>query len=114
MNYSIRSVTLIGACGFFLFDRFLKWQALYGWYEPHLLHRWFGWQPFLNPGVAFGIPMPRSMVLLLTIVIISLIIFSLARYLKTTHEESSPLKVMSFALILTGALSNLIDRIVYQ
>ena len=60
---------------FFILDRFFKWQALHGWTGDRLINRWLGWHPFLNPGVAFGIPVPNWLIIGFTIPVIILILF---------------------------------------
>src|SRR3989338_7946950 len=106
-----RPTLIVMTCGFFLLaDQFLKWQALHGWREPALLHRFFGWSPFLNPGIAFGLPVPNWLVISLSIPIIGLIF-----YLSWKMYDGGELRqAWAFALIFTGALSNFIDRVTYQ
>ena len=60
---------------FLISDRFLKWQAAYGWVEPKLIGRNFGWEPFFNKGIAFGIIMPKLVVIMLTIFIIGAVLY---------------------------------------
>ena len=109
-------------CGFFfIIDRWLKWQALHGWAADRLLNRWFGWHPFLNPGVAFGIPVPAWLIILLTIPIILLLGYLVtmsfaergAHNVEPVQLERYALCATRYALIFAGALSNLIDRVLY-
>jgi len=98
---------------FFILDQYLKWQSLHGWSETHLLHKFFGWQPFLNPGVAFGLPFPNILQIIFSmiiIVIISYIFFTLT----SSNTKKLYLTRYSLLLILVGATSNLIDRLIYQ
>jgi len=94
--------------GLFLFlDQWLKWQALHDWQNPHLLNNFFGWQPSLNPGVAFNIPLPGILIIFFTIPIIFILIFLFFKY-------TNFLSRIALLLIIFGALSNLFDRIYYQ
>lgn len=96
------------ACGLFLLgDQFLKWQSLHDWNQTKLLNIFFGWQPFLNAGVAFGIPVPNWLVVILTIPILVLLFFLMMK-------QGGLKKEISLTLIFVGALSNFIDRAVYR
>ena len=100
---------VITVCGFFLFlDRFLKWQALNNWLEKRIIKNYFGWQPFLNKGAAFSITIPNWLIIILTAIIIGFIFFLLSQ------EYNTISRLWAWSLILTGALSNLYDRLVYS
>ncbi len=110
----IRYVILFIACGFFLLcDQFLKWQTTHAWAEPHLLDRYFGWFPFQNPGVAFSIPLPNSFIVAITFPILFIFIFLLYKELarQKATGENRLLSTVALSAIVTGALSNFIDRI---
>jgi lipoprotein signal peptidase len=108
-----RPSLFIASGGFFIFlDQFLKWQALHSWSEPRLLNTFLGWDPFLNPGIAFGIPVPTSLVIAITALILLGITFLLVRRWKSYGER--PLMLLALILLFAGALSNAIDRIVYR
>lgn len=96
---------LLIAGGFFLFDQFLKWFSLNHFTSNHIYGGWVGWQPFLNSGVAFGIPLPS----LITIILTAPIIILLTIFIWQNKEHSKPL-----IFVAIGALSNLVDRIFYQ
>lgn len=100
----------VSISGFFIFDRFLKWQALHGWNEDYLLNKHFGWHPFLNPGVAFGVPVPSWLIIVLTIPILVLLIYHVSRL----TYQARMLHVTCYVLIIAGALSNFIDRLLYN
>jgi signal peptidase II len=59
-----------------------------------------------NTGVAFGIEIPPSIIIILNIALIAIIIYIAIKELKLKH----PLTTFSLALILGGALGNLLDR----
>lgn len=108
-----KTLTISMCAGFLFLDQFLKWQALHSWSNDHLLNRWFGWHPFFNPGVAFGIPLPNLFIIILSAPIVG----SLAWYVYHSNDIQAPdvlhhsSRIMGLGLILAGALSNLIDRI---
>ncbi|MSU75644.1 MAG: signal peptidase II [Candidatus Magasanikbacteria bacterium] len=131
MKFLTRRINIIFFCGFLFFiDRWLKWQALHGWANDRLVNRWLGWHPFLNPGVAFGIPLPSWLIIILTVPVLGLILFLIFKH-ETANTPPSPpargdlsippsqggtrgvLANYSLLLIFFGALSNLIDRVLY-
>lgn len=87
----------------FLLDRGLKLLILssetIGW--PHL-----AWEYFENPGIAFGIPIPVSIVIVLTPIILILLLGEAERR-STSHIW------YAWYVVFFGALSNLVDRVVY-
>ncbi len=60
-----------------------------------------------NPGMAFGITFPYAIQLLLNILFFCLIIY----YLYKTLNFSRKLSAVSIALVFSGALGNIVDRI---
>jgi len=95
---------------FLLIDQLLKFLArtnpdfnLYIW-KP-----WLGWEYFANPGIAFSLPVPNWLVLLVTPIILILFI---ALILKSKKKNN--LFYFSIFLIVTGAISNFIDRILFS
>jgi len=105
MTKKVRVLILIIASGLFLLDRILKWLSLQD-DTPHLLNKFLGWQPFLNTGIAFSIPVPNIVTVLLSIIILSLVF-----YLIIAGANRSTFNFFALILIFVGALSNLIDRI---
>lgn len=101
-------------CGVFLIlDQFFKWQSIHAWAKSALVVSWFGWYPFLNTGVAFSIPLPTIVVLIITIPLIFLMMWQLRR-LYTKTGVAAVGQFTAFSLIVAGAISNIIDRIVYH
>ena len=101
-------ILLILICGFFLLlDQFLKYQALNNWSNKVLLNKFLGWQPFLNNGIAFGIPLPNIFTIAITIPILIVILILLIK-------EKNIKNFLAFALIFYGAYSNLRDRIFFD
>ncbi|MBI5729177.1 MAG: signal peptidase II [Candidatus Magasanikbacteria bacterium] len=108
-------IPLILFGGIFLFgvDQWLKWQARHAWSDPALVNRFFGWSPFNNPGVAFSLPVPGRLAVIITIPIICIVGYLLMRGLFFPSSAAQTRRLYALALILTGAISNLADRIVY-
>lgn len=121
MRISPRLYTILTISGgFFVIDRFLKWAALHIWSQSNLVNTYFGWKPFLNPGIAFGIPIPNKLVILITFPILGILLSSGWSQLKKlalkplSFREPSLQSLLGLVLIFFGALSNLIDRIAIQ
>lgn len=105
-----KSPALILAGIFLLLDQTLKWFSLNVSQEKILLNKFFGWQPFLNDGAAFGLPVPMIIITVISVLIIALFVFLLIRgEFQTNHFEI----FTSLSLATAGAISNLIDRIFY-
>lgn len=130
---------LVGDGLFLLADRLLKFWANSGGSAPRLVGRWLGWQPFFNQGVAFSLPVPNGVTIVLTVVILGVLIGKVWQLGKAARRETSVnrqpttanskvssqsfpcllltdycLLFIAYCLILTGALSNFYDRIFYQ
>jgi signal peptidase II len=97
---------------FLLADRFLKWQALNDWAQTHLLNRYFGWQPFFNKGIAFSLAIPYQITLVFSFPIIILVLYLLMHEWK--KEEANLKLTLAWSLILSGAISNFFDRLIYK
>lgn len=97
---------------FLLADRLLKWQALNNWSQPHLLNRYFGWQPFFNKGIAFSLSIPYQITLFFSLPIIILVLYLLIHEWK--KESTNPTSLLAWSLILGGAVSNFFDRMFYK
>jgi len=96
---------------FFILDQFLKWQSLHTWNKAHLLNNFFGWQPFLNSGIAFGLPLPNWITISFTILVLITLIYLIKIYLT---QKTTGLKLFAMCLIISGAISNLTDRLLYS
>ncbi len=103
----IRLLIIIGGGFFLLLDQFLKSQATHNWSQTKLINKYFGWQPFLNSGAAFSLPVPNWLIIILSLPIIALVIFLLIK------ERHKTYNFLIWVLILTGAISNFFDRIFY-
>lgn len=101
--------------GFFLFlDQFLKWQAGHAWDAPLLLNQFFGWFPFLNSGVAFSLPVPGLITISVTIPILFIFSYLLGKELARPASDGHLKRLIALVFILTGAISNLADRVIYH
>lgn len=109
MNNKARAKTFLLA-GLFLFfaDRFLKYASLNFLNEPRSWLKYLGWRPYLNAGVAFGLPAPNFFTILITIPVLIIFLFLIIQFWK---QKNFIVSLNAFTLIFLGALSNLIDRI---
>jgi lipoprotein signal peptidase len=112
--------SLIGGF-FFIVDQNIKWWTLHSSTQPKIFFNLFGWYPFHNPGIAFGIPIPSFIVMALTLPVLAGLLFVLIKqgrlvFLKQniTSSSSDFFTWLSALLVFTGALSNFIDRILYN
>lgn len=107
----IRMIGFAALCGFFVFfDQVLKNYAInhqqISWY---IFRPWFGWEYFSNSGVAFSLPIPQWRVLTITPCALLLItIFCINNY-----RSDKQMHFFASTLILSGALSNYIDRVIF-
>ncbi len=96
----------IGGLLFFL-DRILKHLAYTNQETNYLfIKNIIGWEYFGNTGIAFSIPLPQIILLLFTPVLL----FLLYKYIKPTNFYCK----LGLLLIILGALSNYIDRVLFN
>lgn len=109
MNNKARAIIFLSV-GLFLFgaDRWLKYASLNFFNEPRLWFKYFGWQPYLNSGAAFGLPAPNLFTIIITAPILIIFLFLIIQFWKQKNFNA-PLN--GFTFIFLGALSNLIDRV---
>ncbi len=113
MTTHARNSALFALCGFFLAaDQLFKWLATNSWQTTNLINRFVGWDPFYNPGVAFGIPIPNSLILALTAPILG--ILGAVLYKKYSAADGSSTEFLALSALFFGALSNAIDRTLYH
>jgi signal peptidase II len=104
------TVSLLVSGSFLLLDQVLKYIVRHNPESTHYLWRpWIGWEYFENPGIAFGIPVPQFLIVILTPIIIILLI---AWWMK--KEDTNILFYLGTTLIIAGAISNLIDRMLFS
>ncbi|MBI2436621.1 MAG: signal peptidase II [Candidatus Magasanikbacteria bacterium] len=111
MTHKIHVTVSLLVCGFFLFlDQLLKYIVRHTQESTYyLLKPWIGWEYFENPGIAFGIPVPQFLIIFLTPIIIILLI---VWWMKKTDKNI--LFYLGTSLIIAGAISNLIDRMLFS
>ncbi|HLC70191.1 MAG TPA: signal peptidase II [Patescibacteria group bacterium] len=107
------TVTVLLGGVFLLIDQLFKYLALNSFDVDYTYRGLIGWKPFLNPGVAFSLPVPQLIVLVFTFPILILLGFTIFRSLLKPKNNPSPYN-LAVSLIFFGALSNLIDRLLYQ
>jgi lipoprotein signal peptidase len=104
--------SLFALGGFFLFaiDRALKYLSIKYFLEQKTFLNLFGWHPFKNAGVAFGIPVPNFLTIFLTLCALTIIVYFIFYfYSKKLYGQS-----LAVFLIFLGAISNLLDRIFFS
>lgn len=101
-------IYLLGGLLFFV-DRLLKFIAHNNQDTSYLLLDNFGWEYFANSGVAFGLPLPGFITIIITpIIMLGLILFLLNKKLPSRYLE------LSIVFIIFGAISNFVDRMLYD
>lgn len=108
MKSGAHTVIFLAVNGLFLLlDRILKLKAILDKGPTDIAdNQLFGWQPFYNYGIALGIQLPQWVTISLTI---GIIILLATLFYKTNRSTDQ----FSLALIITGAISNLYDRIFF-
>lgn len=105
---------LFGGVFLLAFDQLLKWQTRYVWHEPDMFGRFFGWRPFFNDGVAFSLPVPGWLTILITVPIVCIVVYLLGLEFFSPSFTGHNKRMGALVLILAGATSNLFDRIVFH
>ena len=97
------------ASGFLLFlDQFLKFLARTNPdFTSYVIPRWLGWEYLPNPGIAFSIPLPNWLILIVTPPVLLWLGILLAKNIKR------PLMAIGLVFIIDGAISNYIDRALF-
>ena len=95
--------------GFFLCaDQILKYLArINPDFTYYMWKPWLGWELFLNNGIAFSLPFPNLLIILITPVLLLLLI-AWAR-----DKKRSQLFYFGVSLIVAGAVSNFVDRVLW-
>jgi len=96
--------------GFFLFlDQILKYFAkANSEFSFYIWKNWLGWEYFENLGVAFSLPLPAWLMIVLTpLILVGLLVWLGKKKNKTNYFY------LGIILIFSGAVSNFIDRILF-
>lgn len=109
-----RKIHLIGALvsGLFILlaDQIAKKNVLNSPdFSSYLIKPYLGWELFLNPGVAFGIPLPNWLIVIITPFIVLTLSLWLAK--KYQQPKTQPIVYYGLSFIILCALSNYIDRV---
>lgn len=109
LNKSTLRASIVGGCFLFL-DQWIKFFIrISPGFTAYLWRPWLGIEFFANRGVAFNIPIPNQILLFAT----PLILIGLALMLLRTKKQITPKAVMAMSLIVSGALSNFLDRYLF-
>lgn len=111
-NLRIQKLAGINIIVFILFiaDRILKYYFIEnpaGLSGGVFISGWLDFQLEKNYGIAFGLPVGGWALMLVVIIII----FILVGYLIKSWQKNDSLMILALALIIGGAVSNLIDRL---
>ncbi len=98
--------------GFFvLLDQTFKYTARLIPDHSYFPIPYIGWDYFANPGIAFSLPFPNSVLIIITPIIVLLLVLLL---LRSGTRQSNPLFTFGILLIIGGAISNYIDRLLFE
>ena len=96
---------------FFILDRISKYLAFHKLLNQGVyLFKNFQFQLQTNSGIAFGLKLPQIVIFALAIIIVSFLFY----YLIKSVKEEKYLDAFLLGLVIIGALSNLLDRILYK
>ena len=94
---------------FIILDRYLKVLAKLVWVNnPIKFTSWFNLNYLPNSSLAFSLPANQAFIL--TVIILLLLILTFV-YLKKLHQQN--LEAIWWLIIILGAISNLVDRLLY-
>lgn len=110
MNNKVRLVIFIITSGLFLFlDQFLKFLARTNPdFTFYFGTKWLGWEHLANKGIAFSLPFPNFILIIFTPLIVLVLFIFLIK------QKRNILVSFGILLIIAGAFSNLIDRILFE
>ena len=101
-------ILLLGGLFLFALDQILKYIAYSNQNLVFVWNKLIGWEFYANTGIAFSLPFPNTILLVFT----PIIIFILSAYYLKTKPKNKFLRI-SLLLIIFGATSNFIDRILF-
>lgn len=108
MRMDHKHILALCVCAFVIaLDQLLKFLSQHVLYSP-TYGTYLAWEPFLNPGIAFGLPVPWYVQLVVT----PFLLWGIYRWAtREMHRAATPL---ALGLVFGGALSNAIDRMLVQ
>lgn len=71
---------------------------------------WIGWEYFLNTGIAFSLPFPAPLLLVITPIILGVLLYWFLYLPRHERHLSTHVGIVG---IVCGAISNFVDRVVY-
>jgi len=109
MNKLIRPTMITFVGGFlFLVDQVLKYLARVNPdFAYYIWKPWLGWELFLNNGIAFSLPFPNWLIILITPVLLLLLVAW------AKEKKRNKLFYFGISLIVAGAVSNFVDRVLW-
>jgi signal peptidase II len=110
MQSNKKRLILTYAIGVFLFgaDIILRYFSITRWNSVVAFKNLFGWYPSANSGIAFGLYVPPNIILILSVIFLTLLI-----WLFRLHESHDHVIIASLVFILAGALLNFFDRLYF-
>jgi signal peptidase II len=101
----------IALSGVFLFlDQLLKYIArTFPDNSVYLIKSWLGWEYYVNKGIAFSLPFPQMLLIMITPAILLWLFFVIYK-----KKKKNTYTIFGLCLVLSGAISNLIDRIFFH
>ncbi|MFA6272800.1 MAG: signal peptidase II [Patescibacteria group bacterium] len=113
MKRESKQLMFINIGFFFLFvtDRVLKWWAVNSLSDisPITFLRVFRLEFYLNEGIIFSVPLPKMLIYIITVLIISVVIYLLYE----AYQMKNRSLIIGYSLVTVGAFSNLLDRFNY-
>lgn len=92
----------------FILDQITKWAAQNYLKTPYVITDWLQFRYETNYGIAWSIPVPYPLLLILTTILICLVPYVMAKSLDLRFKITQ----VSLGLVMGGALGNLFDRFV--
>ncbi len=103
-------ITYFSCLALFIIDRITKYISLNELSKKGVyFFNFFGLEHQINSGIAFSIKIPYFMILSTTLIIIFFLIYIAIKKI----QQKEYIKSFLFSLIIIGAMSNLIDRLLY-
>lgn len=95
--------------GFFLcVDQIFKYFARVNPnFAYYIWKPWLGWELFLNKGIVFSLPFPNWLIILITPILLLLL------FVWVKEKKRNKLFYFGVALIIFGAVSNFVDRVLW-
>lgn len=102
---------LLALCAF-LADRSAKWYALHAWVQERVITPFLSFQLTFNRGISWGIlhSADKKVYILMTMVIIA-VTMRLSFYALRRYRQG--FSVIGEILVITGSISNILDRLLY-